>query len=49
MLTSQGSAIHHCMGCHFKLHFHDISLRPPRVRTITFISYICQIYCMGFG
>jgi hypothetical protein len=27
----------------------SIPFRPPRVRAITFISYICQIYCMGFG
>jgi len=32
-----------------KIHFRNVFLRPPRIRAVTFISYICQIYCMGFG
>ena len=32
----------------FQPSFHS-SVRPPRVRIITFFSCNCYIYCMGFG
>ena len=49
------SVLHHCKGCYFKVHFNNVNLRPPQVRTQSFTPSICYIYntCFrivsGFG
>jgi len=49
LLTSDSSIAHYCAGCRFELLLHRLTVRPPRVRTIAFISCARCIYFKGFG
>ena len=50
LLTSCNSAVHHCtVWAGVNLSVLRPIARPPQLRTVTFLSYICHIYTAEFG